>query len=193
MNDFCVVSKHPDLIKFVDALQKKNAEALSFYPRQVFEREQAKGRILLGILNGMPCGYIYMGSCASDVRVHQVCIQYDVRRRLYGAALVAAMENCAKNAFSITLRCGFDLEANKFWGELGYKCIGIVDGGARRMRKINVWRKNVVNELFPIPEIVPAEGKTDASLWRKHKVVGLVSSFARGASLAHYRSLIERP
>ena len=36
--DFVVVQDHPSMIAFVDGLQRRNAEALSFYPRQVFER-----------------------------------------------------------------------------------------------------------------------------------------------------------
>ena len=55
-DDFQIVKVHPHLIAYVDSLQKKNAEALSFYPKCVFERESEKGRILLGILNGEPCG-----------------------------------------------------------------------------------------------------------------------------------------
>jgi hypothetical protein len=40
MTDFIVVKEHPSMLLFIDQLQKKNAEALSFYPKQVFEREQ---------------------------------------------------------------------------------------------------------------------------------------------------------
>ena len=114
--DFVVVRSHPRLVEYVDALQRKNAEALSFYPKQVFERESEKGRIFLGLLNGEPCGYLYAGAQNRDVKLHQVCIQYDARRRLYGALIVGAMENYAEegNATSITLRCGFDLDANNF-------------------------------------------------------------------------------
>src|SRR5580698_5019525 len=88
MQDFFVVTQHPELIKYVDYLQKKNAEALSFYPRQVFERESEKGRVFLALLNNQPCGYIYVGAEGMNVRCHQVCIQYDLRRKLYGAMLV---------------------------------------------------------------------------------------------------------
>ena len=52
MEDFIIVKEHPDIIKYVDSLQRKNAEALSFYPTQVFEREQKNGRVYLGLLNG---------------------------------------------------------------------------------------------------------------------------------------------
>ena len=187
---FEVVKTHPDLILYVDALQKKNAEALSFYPRAVFEREAKNGRIFLGLLNGEPAGYLYVGATGGDVKCHQVCIQYDARRRLYGAALVQAMEDYAEGSFSITLRCGFDLEANRFWSGLGYSCIAIQDGGIRRMRKINVWRKQLQREMFTDQIMEPATGKTDASVWRKNKQNGIVTQFVRGKAMRDYRAQI---
>lgn len=180
------------MIDYIDGLQRKNAEALSFYPRQVFEREQAKGRLFLGMLNGEPCGYLYVGALGQDIKCHQVCIQYDARRRLYGAAIVAVMEQYASEgtAASITLRCGFDLEANEFWGSLGYSCIAQQVGGVRRMRTINVWRKQLTPELFETIAIEPAAGITDASLWRKNKQTGIVTQFVRGKSMRDYRARI---
>lgn len=188
--DFTVVQTHPDLLTYIDHLQKKNAEALSFYPKQVFEREANKGRLFLGLLNGSPCGYIYVGAKKPDVRCHQVCIEYDARRRLYGAMLVQAMEYYAKGSYSVTLRCGFDLDANKFWASMGYKCVDIKQGGVRRMRKINVWRKQLQKELFDDPNLVPAVGKTNSSIWRKNKPNTGISQFSRGKSLDEYRDKI---
>lgn len=190
MNDFIIVKEHPDMLLFIDSLQRKNAEAVSFYPNQVFEREQKNGRLYLGLLNGQPCGYIYVGASGGDVKCHQVVIEYDARRKLYGAMLVLAMENYANASFSnsITLRCGFDLDANIFWKEMGYNCIAVQNGGVRRMRKINVWRKYLQPQMFE-----PVEGKTDASLWRKHKDTGIVTQFARGKQMQDYRlKLIEK-
>ena len=194
MNDFVVLQDHPSLIDHIDGLQRKNAEALSFYPRQVFEREQAKGRLFLGMLNGEPCGYLYVGAAGKDVKCHQVCIQYDARRRLYGAAIAAVMEQYAHGgkASSITLRCGFDLEANDFWKSMGYSCIAHHIGGVRRMRTINVWRKQLGAELFETLAIEPAYGVVDASIWRRNKKVGTVTQFIRGKAMKDYRaSLIE--
>ena len=189
-SSFQIVKVHPHLISYVDALQKKNAEALSFYPKCVFERESEKGRIFLGLLNGDPCGYLYVGAHSADVRCHQVCIEYDARRRMYGAALVQAMEDYATGAYSITLRCGFDLDANRFWSEMGYKCVCVQDGGIRRMRKINVWRKSLAVGLFEDAFVEPASGKTDASVWRKHKQTGVVTQFVRGKAMRDYRARI---
>jgi GNAT superfamily N-acetyltransferase len=193
IDGFAVVTSHPDLVKYVDHLQRKNAEALSFYPITVFEREQSMGRIFLGLLNGQPAGYIYVGSGRDRVvRCHQVCIEYDARRRLYGAALVNALEQYASKllATRVRLRCGFDLDANSFWQSMGYHCVDVQQGGVRRMRKINVWEKLIAPELFGLQAIEPAVGKVDASLWRKGKRTGTVTQFVRGKKMQDYRALI---
>jgi hypothetical protein len=192
LSDFVVLQQHPSMISYIDGLQKKNAEALSFYPRQVFEREQEKGRLFLGILNGEPCGYLYVGAQGIDVKCHQVCIQYDARRRLYGAAIVAVMEQYATEgkASSITLRCGFDLEANDFWKSLGYQVVAHQLGGVRRMRTINVWRKQLAPELFETIAIDAAIGVANASLWRKNKQTGTITQFVRGKAMRDYRALL---
>ena len=190
MSDFQIVKVHPDLLQFVDSLQRKNAEALSFYPKCVFEREAANGRIFLGLLNGQPCGYIYAGAAGKDVKCHQVCIEYDARRKLYGASLVHALEDYASGSLSITLRCGFDLDANQFWKEMGYVCVSVQDGGIRRMRKINVWRKTLQSELFETVSVEPAIGKTNSSIWRKSKKTGIVTQFIRGKAMRDYRASV---
>src|SRR5678809_63493 len=195
MTDFVVVTAHPQLVPFVDGLQRKNAEALSFYPRQVFDRESEQHRIFLGLLNGEPCGYLYVGSPHGlVVKCHQVCIQFDARHRLYGASLVVAMEDFAlrHSASAISLRCGFDLDANEFWKSLGYVCVAHHQGGIRRNRTINVWHKDLRPGLFETIGIEPAIGKMSATEWSKHKQTGLISQFARGKKLRDYRAVITK-
>lgn len=179
------------MLAYIDSLQKKNAEALSFYPKCVFEREHLNGRLFLGLLNGEPCGYIYVGA-PPHLKCHQVCIQYDARRRLYGAALVAVMEDHAREtgSMSITLRCGFDLDANSFWRELGYACVNTIDGGIRRMRRINIWKKHVQVGLFELIHSEPERGNTSATFWRNHKQTGIITQFHRGKSLRDYRAIL---
>ena len=189
--DFFVVEATESDIIYIDSLQRKNAEALSFYPKIVFEREVENGRILISYLNNQPCGYIYYGAMGGDVKCHQVCIQYDVRRKLYGAMLVAELEERAENSHSITLRCGFDLDANKFWKELGYSCVGVVDGGVRRNRRINIWRKYFQPDFFSGVSVQPEKGKASNKVWAKNKKTGLVSQFARGKQMENYRKLVK--
>jgi GNAT superfamily N-acetyltransferase len=191
-DDFCVVKAHPLMLDYIDGLQKKNAECLSFYPKAVFEREAANGRLFLSMLNGEPCGYIYAGAQSKDVKLHQVCIAYDARRKWYGAALVQVIEAYANDgrAATITLRCGFDIEANEFWKSLGYGVVSVHNGGIRRMRRINVWQKQISPGLFEPIYIEPERGKTSASVWAKHKQTGLINQFVRGKKMNQYRALI---
>ena len=59
------------------------------------------------------------------------------------------------------------------------------------MRKINVWRKSLQNELLITDTTVqPASGKTDASVWRRNKNTGIVTQFVRGKSMRDYRAMI---
>jgi hypothetical protein len=75
---------------------------------------------------------------------------------------------------------------------MGYKCIAVQDGGIRRMRKINVWRKSLRDELLITDKVVqPASGKTDASVWRRrNKNTGIVTQFVRGKAMRDYRAMI---
>lgn len=179
-----------DLV-FIDHLQKKNAEELAFFPKQVFEREILNFRILLARVNGDPAGYIYHGSIGPIVKIHQACIEYDLRGQLYGSALVRQLINLvdAANGMSITLRCGSDIAANGFWQAMGFYCQGVTLGGIRRMRDINNWRYDIQPQLIT-SNSEPSDKKKDASLWRKNRDK-TISSFARGRQLLLHREMIE--
>ena len=191
--DFVIVKSHPDMISYVDKLQRANSDSLSFYPLRAFEREveSAKGRIFLGLLNNQPCGYIYIGTTGKTIqRMFQVCIEYDARRSAYGAQLVVAVEDYALEHGSsrIVFGCGFDLDANNFWQAMGYKCVDSVQGAIRRNRQINIWVKSLQEPLFEDVEVEPAQGKINATIWRKHRRTGIVSQFTRGKRLKEYRT-----
>lgn len=195
MNEVSDISVRPatsDDLLFIDHLQKKNAEELSFFPKQVFEREIENFRILLARVNGEPAGYIYHGSIGPIVKIHQACIEYDLRGQLYGSALVRQLIELvdAAHGSSITLRCGSDIAANGFWQAMGFYCQGVTLGGVRRMRDINNWRYDIQPQLF-VSTSEPSTKKQDASLWRKNRDKK-ISSFARGKQLLQHRAMIEQ-
>lgn len=180
---------------YIDHLQKKNAEDLSFYPLSVLEREVVNGRVVLAEVNDAPAGYLYHGSVTSlTLRIHQACIQYDLRGYLYGAALVRWLESLgrAAGAHEIALRCGSDIAANGFWQAMGFECIAVTQGGARRMRDINAWRLPLTDRLFSLT-VEPSSREKSATAWAKARRAGisLGSQFKRGHDLAEYRALIE--
>lgn len=178
-------------LTYVDHLQKANAEELAFFPKQVFEREVQNHRILLARVNGDPAGYIYHGALGSIVKIHQACIEYDLRGQLYGAELVRQLIQLvdAANGASITLRCGSDIAANGFWQAMGFYCQGVTLGGIRRMRDINNWRHDIQPQLL-VSAADPSFKKKSSSLWRKSRDQG-ISSFVRGKQLLLHRAAIE--
>lgn len=184
-----------DDLVYIDSLQRKNAETLSFYPRSALEREIGKHRIVLALVNNEPAGYLYHGAIAggSPLRIHQACIQYDLRGSLYGAALVNWLKALAGIArcLSITLRCASDIEANGFWKKMGFQCVSITPGGVRRMRDINNWCLSLEPVLFPLPDLAPSTRVADASLWRRTSK-GEMSQFIRGDQLRQYRAVLEK-
>jgi hypothetical protein len=185
----------PADLTYVDHLQRRNAEELAFYPLSVLEREMGPQRVVLAEVNGEPAGYLYHGSLSSPtLRIHQACIQYDLRGYLYGAALVRWLADVGTAAGSqeIALRCGSDIAANGFWQAMGFECIAVTQGGARRMRDINAWRLPLTDQLFAIT-VPPSSREKSATAWAKARKQGisLGSQFKRGQDLADYRALIE--
>lgn len=180
-------------LTYVDHLQKKNAEELAFYPKAVFEREVENQRILLALVNNQHAGYLYHGAMGLDKvnKIHQACIEYDLRGQWYGAGLVSQLEsmNQVVGADGISLRCGSDIAANQFWQRMGFSCIDIKPGGVRRMRDINVWYKAIKAGLFDVDHIKPSDKKKDASIWSKRKNKSQ-SSMLRGKALLDYRNAI---
>jgi hypothetical protein len=179
-----------DLV-YIDHLQKKNAEDLSFYPKVVFEREIENQRILLALVNNQHAGYLYHGSIKLDcpLKIHQACIEYDLRGNWYGSALSKRLEDLGAIGGSkcISLRCGSDIAANRFWKLMGFDCVDIVPGGVRRMRDINVWYKQMSFDLFGFEGIEPSTKQKDASVWRKRNKEDGQSSMLRGKALLDYR------
>ncbi len=190
LDDFVVRPATDRDLSYIDYLQKKNAEELSFYPKVVCEREIKNQRVVLAEFNNEPCGYLYHGAFGEICRVHQACIQYDLRGQLYGAKLVRHLISLCKaaNSSSISLRCGSDIAANGFWKAMGFVCESISQGGVRRMRDINHWKLSLQPQLFIIG-VEPSTKQKDASIWRKRGSLK-ISSFKRGDALQEYRELV---
>tara|TARA_R100001594_G_C3953830_1_gene243678 strand:+ start:134 stop:739 length:606 start_codon:yes stop_codon:yes gene_type:complete len=190
-----IPAENCDLL-YIDDLQKKNAEELAFYPKTAFEREIQNRRILIAKINNAPAGYLYHGAFREKLKIHQACIQYDVRGFLYGSQLVRFLIQLAEKfqCLSITLRCGSDINANKFWEAMGFYCEGITKGGVRRMRDINCWRFDLQKPLF-ITEVNPSSKKANSSIWRKSKNnnqnLNGGKRFLRGRGMKLYRQSLE--
>jgi len=181
-------------IKFIDHLQRKNAEELAFYPKVTFEREIESRRILLARVNGTPAGYLYFGAFGTTCKIHQACIEYDLRGQLYGSELVKFFISLCQgaNVLSVTLRCGSDVRANTFWQLVGFYCEHIGIGGVRRMRDINCWRRDLQQGLFDPFVVIPSNKKKSSTIWSRRESSAASSIFVRGRAMKEYRELIVR-
>lgn len=194
MNDaFCRPAILSDIV-YIDALQRKNAENLAFYPVSVFEREIAASRVLLCGIYSDPCGYLWHGALGKKAAIHQACIQYDVRGMLYGAHMVGSFIAICRsaNVMDIGLRCGSDIEANHFWRRLGFLCIGVTKGGARRMRDINHWHLSLQPRMFDVA-IQASDKKKTSAAWNKRNTGIVASRFSRRKIMLNYRGILEPP
>lgn len=128
-------------VTFADSLAKKNVEALSFLPRPRLLEYAVRGQLMVETENGEPCGFLVFGNGWPYLKVYQVAIEYDARRREHGMALIARLVEKAKErgCHAISLWCANDLEANAFWEAAGFTFAGQRQGGRARGRLHNRW------------------------------------------------------
>lgn len=141
-----------DLI-YVMSLMRANRESVGGLPAPAVSERIGRGTLKLGEINGEPAGYLLYDYRDGILRIPQACIQYDVRRRQYGEKLVADLLRSYPDAEEIRLRCAADLEANLFWRDMGFTCVGTAQGGRRRGRRINAWVMWLQPRLIELAEI----------------------------------------
>ncbi len=142
----------PDL-DYVVSLMRANRESVGGLPVPAVQERLERGTILLALINDDPVGYLLYDRAPRVLRVPQACIQYDARRRKYGEALVAALLEAHSDVDEVALRCAADLEANVFWRDMGFTCVGTMAGGRRRGRTINCWTLWLTPRLIEVNEI----------------------------------------
>lgn len=155
-----------ELAKFAASLQRKHTDELGFLPTVALREYAERGQIIPARENDEPIGYVlYFDGRAgkppakhpTQVKLHQVCIQYDARGILHGTELVREVERRAReNAFTtVTAWVASDLEANQFWSAIGYKLAGTRQGGKRRNRIHNLWIRDLrINRPFAHVELI---------------------------------------
>ena len=152
-------------LDLIDHLQRQAVDQVAFYPLETLRRALEEGAIEIAFENGEPCGYLWHGPYrpGRDAVIYQAVIHYDLRRRRHGAELVGRIAWDATGAGStgVRCRCRSGIDANEFWRELGFDCVSVVPGGARRRGEINVWRRPIqpgfFDRIIVHPSIVPAD------------------------------------
>lgn len=143
-------------LAYVMSLMRANRESVGGLPSPAVLERIERGTLKLGELNGEPCGYLLYDYRDNILRIPQACIQYDARRRKYGIALVNQLLADYPNTDEIRLRCAADLEANLFWRDMGFTCVGTTNGGRRRGRRINSWAMWMTPRLIELSDIAIA-------------------------------------
>lgn len=167
MTDISVsVAGDGDLL-YVVSLMRANRESVGGLPVPAVKERVDRGTVLLARINGDPVGYILYDNRDGVLRIPQACIQYDARRRKYGIALMQALLSTHPNANEVSLRCAADLEANVFWRDMGFVCVGTSPGGKRRGRTINAWTLWLTPRLITADDIsvIPAAQMRQDSMY----------------------------
>lgn len=179
----CSIATDAD-VKYIQSLQDANREAVGHLPPARIEQQVFKRKVTIGRINGDPFGYMLCHGKA-DLIVSQACIQYDARRRLYGARL----SEFTFGVFSpsrIRLRCAADLEANLFWRAMGFVCVGSISGGRRRGRTLNIWMRWEGPNLFELDDIANrpiGQIRIDCKYDTTDFLVGIPDGFTSGGVL----------
>ena len=154
MDEFEIAVRQSQSVSYAIGLLKQHREELGFIPTAAFEKYNDQGCLNLALLNGQPCGYLLHSQPrpTKDTVIFQACIQYDTRRRLYGALLVESLvrESREVGALGLSCKCAFDIEANSFWDSIGWYCTGQIRGGVKRARLLNMWRLDIATPLLKV-------------------------------------------
>lgn len=152
-------------LPYLVSLMRANRESVGGLPEVAIMERLMRGTILVAEINQDPVGYLLYDLRDGHLRIPQACIQYDARRRRYGEALLTSLFSAHPDIEDVSLRCAADLEANIFWRDMGFTCVGTVKGGSRRGRTINCWTLWLTPRLISLDEIAvlpAAEVRVDA-------------------------------
>lgn len=146
----------PADLPYVMALQRANRESVGALPTPALQERIDLGTFALASINGDPVGYLLYDLRRDGIlRIPQACIQYDARRRTYGEQLwLWVLNRHGPGVREARLRCAADVDANVFWRDLGFTCLRVVKGGARRGRLINVWHQWFGGQTLFTPESI---------------------------------------
>lgn len=180
MREIQVRQATEDDLLYVVSLMRANRESVGGLPVPALRERIDRGTVLLASINDDPVGYVLYDYRDGIIRIPQACIQYDARRRRYGVALMQRLLGRYESIREVSLRCAADLDANVFWRDMGFTCVGSVPGGKRRGRTINLWTMWMERRLVALSEIavVPAaEARQDAMYDESGYLVSAPSGF----------------
>ncbi len=135
-----------DDLDYIVGLMRTETDAVGFIPSTAIANYWLRrGQYIIPrSRHGPRRGYLLHGPTKPHklLRVHQVLIDYDWRRRAHATAAVRQLIARARRAGAptIQLRCAADLDANAFWLAMGFTPTGIQNPPNRRSRAIITYR-----------------------------------------------------
>lgn len=175
-------------LTYIDHLQRTNADDLAFYPLTTLAKAREDGHVIEYTENGAPAGYLWFGAVRPgyDCIIYQAVIDYDLRRRHHGFAMVGQLVELTKAAgcTGIRLKCASSAMSNLFWKDAGFYVTRVTPGGVKRGRDINHYRTDVTATLLAAPTVEPSTKPIDLTAYNRMKREGveMPSRFSR----SHY-------
>lgn len=166
----------PADLTFVDYLQRRFSHQVGYLPLVALRNRIEKGCIWIAFEHGQPAGYIH-GVCPYLRRpnlaiIYQAAIDYDVRHRAIGTALVEQWATTtAANAAQLVLWCAQDIEANLFWEAIGFSALAWRAGSVRKGRIHLYWSR--IQSLAPAHYVQHVPAGTKDGLLHAKRVVKL--------------------
>jgi hypothetical protein len=153
----------PDDLPFIDALQKKHAKQVGWFPTKTIEGKIKAGHVLLAVDDaGGRVGYL-IGSDRyfkhDDVGViYQINVDGARRRALVGATLLKAQfERSAYGCRLYCCWCAQDIEANRFWEAMGFVPLAFRAGSRGKGRVHIFWQRRTRAGDTTTPYWFPAQ------------------------------------
>ena len=151
----------PADVPYIDALRKKEGDALGFIPLQRYHAIVARSAFPHETLyvtedNGDLTGFVYASHADRTSSIWQIVVQEDARRWTRALLMLDVVEREAvrRNSYGVKCRVAADIEANHFWRAAGYVPASLVTssafgrGESKSKRQLIVYYKTLGHELF---------------------------------------------
>lgn len=138
-----VIPAKEEDVQFCVELAKQESHAVGFIPKPRIAEQAGKGHVLVLKRGSVRIGYLHysINRPRTTIKVVQLAVRADMRRKGYGRKLVEALQRFAPGPTLITLRCAEDLDARHFWKRIGFSQGAAHDSKNLRKRAIVGWAR----------------------------------------------------
>lgn len=162
-----VLAPGSPLLTDVVALGDRHARYLGHFPRSCFEREAAKGMILVALSNSkMLMGYLLYRVARNRAVIQHLCVE-DIHRGCgVGRTLTDNLKERTKHLDGIMLHCARDFPAHDIWRSYGFVPIGEKPGRGQVSRDLTrywfdhghptLFADGIVPESHRLPVVIDA-------------------------------------